>query len=338
MSKNQTRRLSVLMTVYNCAEFLDEAIKSVLEQSFRDYEFIIINDASPDNAAEIIDHYAKQDNRIRVITNSKNINYGVVTKQVIKEAKGEYLAFAHGDDIQHPKRLEAQINFLDKNKQISAVSTRYLQDLDKYNAIIRKPVSESVSHNDREIKSRHLRGATLAITLLMFRYSLMDKVSFTSEYGQADDFMFYVNLSPHANFACLKAQLGYIRIHPNQVSRIHKERVRKGHAAAVRNHLSRFGIQTSEYIIYKWLFEMKHLNLNDGRKTTMITHIYRLVMEVIKIKDFYGYSGPTLRFRIKCVLSLRPHKLPLTVLSVLFWNAIFPSSNLKLPRKYLKSS
>ena len=67
MKQSNAPKVSVLMSAYNCAEYLGEAIESILNQTFNDYEFIIINNASPDNCIDIIRHYAKLDRRIRVI-------------------------------------------------------------------------------------------------------------------------------------------------------------------------------------------------------------------------------------------------------------------------------
>ena len=126
MKQSNSPKVSVLMSAYNCVDYLGEAIESILNQTYDNYEFIIINNASPDNCIDIIRHYAKLDKRIRVINNTKNINFGAVQQQLIEEGVGEYLAFAHGDDIQLPCRLVKQVEFLDNHSDIGLLSSYIL--------------------------------------------------------------------------------------------------------------------------------------------------------------------------------------------------------------------
>ena len=111
------------MPVYNSKKFLDESIKSILNQTFKDFEFIIINDCSTDKSLEIIKEYQNKDKRIKVINNKKNIGGPPSRNKGIKEAKGKYIAIMDSDDISLPKRLEKQYNYLEKNKDIFLLGT-----------------------------------------------------------------------------------------------------------------------------------------------------------------------------------------------------------------------
>ena len=114
-------KISVVMPVYNTKEeFLREAIESILNQTYSDFEFIIINDGSTNNAEDVILSY--KDNRIVYI---KQENQGIVgaLNNGILAAKGEYIARMDSDDISLPYRFEKQVNFLDSNPQISILGT-----------------------------------------------------------------------------------------------------------------------------------------------------------------------------------------------------------------------
>ncbi|MDD2913253.1 MAG: glycosyltransferase family 2 protein, partial [Candidatus Pacebacteria bacterium] len=109
-------KISIIMPVYNVETFLSEAIESVLNQTFYDFEFVIINDGSTDNSLEIIKNYEKKDSRIVLLDNKENLG---ITKSLnigLNKARGEYIARMDGDDISEKERIEIQYDFLKKNR------------------------------------------------------------------------------------------------------------------------------------------------------------------------------------------------------------------------------
>lgn len=117
-------RVTVLMPVYNGELYLKPAIESILKQSFKDFEFLIINDGSKDKSLEIINRYAKNDARIRVISRP---NKGLVAtlNEGLKEAAGEYIARMDCDDISLKKRLKIEVDYLDKHPAVGLVGSNY---------------------------------------------------------------------------------------------------------------------------------------------------------------------------------------------------------------------
>jgi L-malate glycosyltransferase len=113
-------KVSVLMSVYNGEKYLAEAIHSILQQTFTDFEFLIVNDGSSDNSVSIIESF--KDSRIRLIHNEKNLGLIDSLNKGVLLAKGEYIARMDADDISIPSRLEKQVNFLDTNLEVSAVA------------------------------------------------------------------------------------------------------------------------------------------------------------------------------------------------------------------------
>jgi glycosyltransferase involved in cell wall biosynthesis len=121
-----TKKVSVIMPVYNCERYLDKCINSVLNQSLKDIEFIIINDGSTDKTKNIIKKYAAIDNRIVYLENKVNQTYFNLHNTInkcFKIAKGKYLTLLSGDDIWMVNKLEKQYNYLEKNKDIFLVGT-----------------------------------------------------------------------------------------------------------------------------------------------------------------------------------------------------------------------
>ncbi len=115
--------VSILMPVYNGKAHLEDAINSILKQTYRDFELITVDDASSDGSLSILQGYAKQDSRIKVITNNKNIGLTRSLIKAIEMAQGRYLARQDADDISLPQRLEKQIDFLENNKEYGAIGT-----------------------------------------------------------------------------------------------------------------------------------------------------------------------------------------------------------------------
>ena len=109
-------KVTVLMPVYNGERFLKEAIQSILNQSFKDFEFLIINDGSTDSSVDIINKF--DDPRIRLIHNEKNINVEATLNRGLDLAEGEYIARMDADDVALQNRLEKQVSFMDSNPEI----------------------------------------------------------------------------------------------------------------------------------------------------------------------------------------------------------------------------
>lgn len=113
--------LSVAMAVYNGEQYLKPTIESTLNQTFKDFEFIIVNDASIDRTKEIINSY--DDPRIKLFNNEKNIGQTKSLNVGLHLAKGKYLARIDAGDVSMPNRLEKQVAFIEKNKEISVLGT-----------------------------------------------------------------------------------------------------------------------------------------------------------------------------------------------------------------------
>ena len=114
--------VTVLMTVYNGSNYLNEAIESVLCQTLNNYEFLIVDDASTDNSIEIINSY--KDSRINLIKNRKNIGQTASLNKGLAMAQGEYIARFDQDDVCLPKRFEEQVAFFKQNPSISIICSR----------------------------------------------------------------------------------------------------------------------------------------------------------------------------------------------------------------------
>ncbi|KMT66604.1 glycosyltransferase family 2 protein [Catenovulum maritimum] len=119
------KAIQVLLPVYNCETYIRECILSIINQSFINFELIILDDCSTDNTFEIIKNCADVDERIKIIRNPSNLGIIVSRNKLIQLATADLVAFMDGDDICHPDRLKLQYNFLQANLNIAAVGSSY---------------------------------------------------------------------------------------------------------------------------------------------------------------------------------------------------------------------
>ena len=116
--------ISVIMPIHNGEKYLAEAIESILNQTLKDFEFIIINDGSKDATSSIVERYQKRDQRIIFIDESENKKLAFRRNQGIELAQGKYIAYMDGDDISLPHRLETQLAFMEANPSVAYCSSR----------------------------------------------------------------------------------------------------------------------------------------------------------------------------------------------------------------------
>lgn len=106
--------VSIIMPSYNTASFIAESIQSVLDQSYKDWELIIVDDCSPDDTDEVVKPYLS-DARIKYLKNEKNSGAAVSRNRALRAAKGNWIAFLDSDDLWMPDKLKKQVSFMEKN-------------------------------------------------------------------------------------------------------------------------------------------------------------------------------------------------------------------------------
>lgn len=135
-------RVTVLMPAYNCAHYVARSIKSILKQTFSDFEFLIIDDGSTDNTDEVILSFS--DERINYIHNERNLGVAKTLNHGLKLAKGEYIVRMDSDDISRPMRIERQVKFMDNNPSIGISGTFTRLFGSQLPVINRRPTGPSV--------------------------------------------------------------------------------------------------------------------------------------------------------------------------------------------------
>lgn len=139
--------VSIITPLYNCSDFLEKTIQSVIFQSYVHWEMIMVDDCSQDNSLEIAKRYASYDERIKIIQLEQNSGAAVARNTAIKKAKGRYIAFLDSDDQWLPNKLESQLSFMQKNEVVfSYAAYEKVDEQGNVVGLIRVP--EKVEYSD----------------------------------------------------------------------------------------------------------------------------------------------------------------------------------------------
>lgn len=206
--------VSVIMSVYNSEKFLKESVASILNQTFSDFEFIIIDDCSTDNSLTIIKAFAEKDSRIKIIRNSENIGLTKSLNKALSLAKGKYIARMDADDIALPERFEKQVAFLETHPSIFLLGTQVEYFNTDDNTRTYPPRATSQAQIEQLLRSNRNPFAHPSI---MFRNE--PGICYREKFVYAQDFDLYLNLlSQNKQLANLPQVLLRYRLQPGSVS------------------------------------------------------------------------------------------------------------------------
>ncbi len=221
--------VSVLMPVYNAEKFINEAVESILNQTFSEFEFIIINDGSTDQSEAILKDFQKRDQRVKVIS-GPNKGYSTRLNEGLGYAKGDYIARMDADDIALPERFAKQVAFLEDHPNYVAVGSRTLLIDEEGLAIM--PFSEQTSHE--EIDAAHMtgRGGSISHPSVMLRRETLQSVGgYRENMEPAEDLDLFLRLAEIGKLANLPDLLLKYRLHPKSVG--HSRRLEQQKAAMI---------------------------------------------------------------------------------------------------------
>lgn len=121
---NNDKKISIIIGIYNCADTLDEAIQSIISQTYTNWQMIMCDDGSTDNTYDVAKKYAEQNpEKFVLLKNKKNQGLNITLNKCLSIADGDYIARMDGDDISLPTRLEREVEFLNNNPNFAFVST-----------------------------------------------------------------------------------------------------------------------------------------------------------------------------------------------------------------------
>lgn len=214
--------VSVLLPSYNAEKYIAEAIESILNQTYRNIEFIIVDDASTDNTWKIIKSYAKKDKRIIAYRNKANLRSCFNYIKAMKLAKGKYIAIMNNDDVSYSYRIEKQYKFLEKHPDVGIVGGVMKITDEKGNYIAKRKYHLT----DDEIRKNIFRYSPFSHPTVMIRKSVLDKVGYYNpKYAPSDDYDLYFRIGKVSKFANLPNILLKYRVILNSMTNISTRRM-----------------------------------------------------------------------------------------------------------------
>jgi len=276
-------KITVLMPVYNGAKYLDLAIQSVLNQTYKDFEFLIIDDGSTDNSVEIIKKY--DDARIRIVKNEKNLGLPTTLNIGLDIAKGEYIARMDCDDISHPLRFEKQVEFMDDNPNISICGTWMRTIGDNAGIIIEVPKT------NEEIKCSLLFSSGITHPTVFMRKKEFDKhnLRYSTEYLDNEDTELWIRALKYVQAGSLQEVLYYYRIHPTQTCRKDNQRQKGTTMKIIRALLIDLQMSPTEEDV---LLHCSCLRVDNGFEKDEIIQIERWLLKLKSFNDKSGLYNP----------------------------------------------
>lgn len=172
--------VSIVIPVFKCERYISTAIKSVICQTYANWELIIVNDDSPDNSAAIAQEYAEKDSRIRIVNQVSNAGCAQSRNLGITEAKGQYIAFLDSDDVWVETKLEKQIQLL-KEKEAQIVYSSY-DFIDENDISIKKPFIVELETDYKKMLGRNEIGCSTVLV----EADLLREHQFQKEYYHED--------------------------------------------------------------------------------------------------------------------------------------------------------
>lgn len=240
------------MSVYNAEKYLEDSVNSILNQTYKNFEFIIINDGSFDNSKNILKEYAITDKRI-ILIQQKNHGLTVSLNIGIRCAKGDYIARQDADDISHENRFKNFVSYIEKNGGIDFYSTpafAWCAELDDY-----KIIPNYLRRNGFSQKMLNYHNSLIHGTLII-RATLLKKHLYNESYSFSQDFELYHRLMSSGYKLCYdNSNLTYtLRLHNLSISKIKKDTQKKLFKNVLReNSLNLFYIPYLSNIYFRFI-------------------------------------------------------------------------------------
>lgn len=233
-------KISVIMPVYNASKYLAEAIESILNQTFIDFELILLNDKSTDSSLQIIKKYQNLDSRIVVINKEQNIGPALLRNEGFELAKGEFIALMDSDDIAMSTRFEKQIAIFEANPEIGVCGTNYTMFGEN---IDRKIINLNEFHE--EIKLAFLNICCVGNPTALIRKSYLNNIRYNEAMVPIEDYDLWSRLINYTKFYNIQESLLNYRWHETNISHTRTENILQKHDLVRINQLNDLGINNS---------------------------------------------------------------------------------------------
>jgi len=304
------KKISIICPAYNSEKYISFAIKSILNQSFRDFEFIIIVDPSSDNTLQQIKRF--NDRRILLIINKRRLGLAASLNLGIKKSTCELIARVDSDDVYLKNRLKKQYDYMQKNPQIDLVGTNAIIQDGKDVKKLYQPLSNNLIKWAMNFRCPFLHPT------IMIRKKIFTKYTFYP-LKKYEDYHFYLQIIDKIKSANMRDFLCIIRKHENNLSILKNNDDLKGHAKIFREYIRNFyGNRLNDEIlemlihgnssnhnsktICKTILALKIMRSKfiekfpEEKKSINIDVILKIIIICLKNKSFYNLCANIIYF------------------------------------------
>lgn len=212
--------VSIVLPVYNGEEFLAQSIESVINQTYKDWELIIVNDCSTDSSLEIAKKYAQKDDRIKIINNEVNKKLPASLNIGFSNAKGEYYTWTSDDNKYYPNALEKMVNFLESNSDFGMVYAIC--------KVLNCPANQNDVWGEIPATISNLLEFNVCGACFLYRKNVADKIGkYDTNTFLAEDHDYWLRILLDYKIANIEEVLYEYRLHPNSLTSQYKIKARK---------------------------------------------------------------------------------------------------------------
>jgi glycosyltransferase involved in cell wall biosynthesis len=218
-------KVTIAIPTYNSEKFLEQTLKSILDQTYQDFEIIISDDNSNDNTKNIVDYYLEKYKNIKFFTNTNNLGLFANFNKCIEYAQGEYINIIGHDDVMLPRNIQMKCKILDNYPNVGLVASS-IKCIDQYNNFITlgdvnwaKYEADSLEKGKEWIQYKASANNPICCPFVFLRRSTLEKSGFFScEYPFVGDYEMWLRVAIFADIYFLNETLGYFRWHKNNES------------------------------------------------------------------------------------------------------------------------
>ncbi|EMM2549578.1 TPA: glycosyltransferase family 2 protein [Acinetobacter baumannii] len=299
----QNKLITVLIPVYNVEAYVEKAITSICNQTYRNLQIIIIDDCSTDNTVSVVEKLAKIDNRILLLKNNinskivKTLNFG------LKYAKGDYIARMDGDDTCTPERLEKQLKFLLENPEYSLVGS-HVNTIDENDVLIGKLEMPT----DQSSISKNLKYSSPVLHIWLAKSEVYKKLEGYREIPGAEDYDFLLRMyTENFKFTNLNSFEYSVRIRDgNTTSTIgFNQRLMSNYVVQLFNERNSFGVDSySNENVEQYLNKYSKLKKSFDKSNIYLKKAfeYKVKGERLRMLSFIFMAIITSRFQFQYLL------------------------------------
>lgn len=290
--------VSVIIATYNYGKFILEAIESVFQQTFINWELIIVDDGSADGTSDIVKPYLSS-NKVKYIF-QENKGLSIARNVGIKASSGKYIQFLDADDLIHHEKLKIQSQYLENHKEVDVVLSDYFLFEEKRDKIIFTPPSLKDIKN---IKINILKGNFIVVNSPLSRKKAIEAIGgFDETLKNTEDWDLWLRMiSSGMVFGHVNERLAFVRVHPNRMS-LNRLRMFVGRYTVIKKNLKNIPMNSIYWDYAKRCFIRSKLAI---MREYLFLYKFKDILKIIKDKPYFvSYKG-FVDFIIETILILK---------------------------------